>query len=110
MTKQQGGTAHDLFARYFPGDPYTTTFEPTAVQTVNVTRHAQRQATNGDELKAFMQALGLMSYDSKSTERVITGQCKRGHDRAVHAKVRADGFVECRLCKRLMAQARERKA
>lgn len=67
---------------------------------------ALEMGVTGEEIRACYDKPDE-SYWSQTHEKWCY---KRGHDRAVHAKVRSDGFVECRLCKRLMAQVREGKA
>lgn len=109
MKTQPSGTQADMYEKCFPGEAYTTTFEPSPEQREAMTRHAQSQARDGDELKTFMMAFGLMDYDVVP-ERPLTGECVRGHDRSTYSRWRSDGYMECKLCKRMLDKERTKKA
>jgi hypothetical protein len=120
MKTQPSGTAVDLYARYFPGEPYTTVFEPTPEQPVAVTRHAQVAARNGAELEQFMKALGVMSYQptaqpskrpahpKRDAARAIA--CPQGHDRKQHSTADRSGRMYCVICKRADGERRRERA
>lgn len=109
-----------MYAKYFPGEKYTITFEPSAAQSVSVTRLAQKQATDGAELKMFLQALGLIAsptveaplkkpaHPKRDAARKLA--CPQGHDRKQFSAEDRSGRMYCLICKRADGERRRELA
>jgi len=127
MTNNNSGTAVDMYARYFPGEPYTISFEPTPEQSAAMIRLTSTHTDNNTEAETLLMMLGVIPSESafnptardawtKAKPNVTAkGTCKNGHVREVHTYVNSDGAMRCRECRRVsnraMAQrAREKKA
>lgn len=114
MKARPSGTQADLFEKYFPGESYTTSFEPSPEQRVAMTRHAQSYARDGDELKLFLMAFGLMAYDSsdgkatggpgarrkRGNADLSSTHCKNEHPRVQFSRIGGDGYWRCLACER----------
>lgn len=120
------GTQVDMYAKYFPGEKYTTVFEPTPEQATAVTAHAESYA-NSDELTTLMQMLGLTpsvsafnpkardawtrkwpSKQKRDAARAIA--CPQGHDRKQHSTADRSGRMYCVICKRADGERRRERA
>lgn len=106
------GTAIDMYARTFPGDPYVLTFEPSEEQVATVTAHTVKYATDDTEQEALLRMLGIIPTESAAAVAIRVNRtrsmfCRNGHKRSVHSTTRKDGYMRCTKC---AAEAREKHA
>jgi len=116
------GMQADMFAKYFPGDPWTIEYVPTDEQSAAMTAHAQSHAQSDEELETFLQMLGIIPSESfvnpnardawtKKPTRIVTERlCGRGHLRSEHSYFTPNGKRVCRACKRVTDALRKEKA
>jgi len=126
MTNNNSGTAVDMYARYFPGEPYTTSFEPTPEQSAAMVRLTSAHTQNNTEAETLLMMLGVIPSESafnptardawtKAKPTVTeSGTCKNGHARARYTFINSAGARRCRECHRISKRAgvlrtRERK-
>lgn len=123
----QAGTHASLFAAYFPGEPYTITFEPTPEQSASMIRLAGSHTDNNTQADVLLQMLGIIPSESafnptardawaKKKPRVRNSKadlsstvCVHGHNRDQFSRIDRSGNWRCRECDRI-ARARMRAA
>lgn len=131
----QAGTHASMYAAYFPGDPYTTTFEPTPEQSSSMIRLAGDYADDDSQAEVLLQMLGIIPSESafnptardawtKKPSRVPEKKpnvavapngstvCKQGHVRAEYSFLDPRGHIRCRKChaQSIKASRERRKA
>jgi hypothetical protein len=126
MTNNNSGTAVDMYARYFPGEPYTISFEPTPEQSAAMIRLTSARTENNTEAEVLLMMLGVIPSESAfnptardawtkkkpraaSKADLSSTVCVHGHNRDQFSRIDAEGKWRCRECDRI-AQARLRAA
>lgn len=122
MTNNNSGTAVDMYARYFPGDPYTISFEPTPEQSAAMIRLTSARTDSNTEAETLLMMLGVIPSESafnptardawtKAKPTVTeSGTCKNGHARDRYTFINSAGARRCRECHRISKRASEQRA
>jgi len=119
---QNSGTQADMFAKYFPGEPWAISFEPTPEQSAAMIRLTSSRTDNNTQAETLLMILGVIPSESafnptardawtKAKPTVNeSGTCKNGHVREVYTYVNSDGAMRCRECRRISNRASEQRA